>query len=338
MGVAYSDRDPVFSEFLPGDTKAALLAAIHELAVFQRWPYAAISGGYKYSLISPQGLACKLKIWDGGYTANGEAGIYVQFISYDEARSGVAHPIVAAGTRIYEAVLGECQFFLGTVGSSSTKPDGSPNWANSACGGVPYVPEASGYCFDEPVTFGPVTEAWWSSGSGNQTTALWGAGGGYGFRQGWRNDYAWDGCWNESLQKAYLDNGVDSGAALRLGVVTHPLRDFDTGQQTRWLDGSALYYEPFLLWGDGKGLPCRVRGQIWDAVAGSIDAGLGVEVVSEESSQSGPKFGVFTWRNYMHYQGSMSGYGGKGSYYSSLYLLKGLEPTEGSPLISNAVY
>ncbi len=317
MGVAYSDVPPIFAPNIDGETAAALQAGIHAAMTAAGIDSESTEDGYLYELRSDQNIACRVLIEDAG-VVGGKGQLTVQFRSVDGERLGVEHPIIYDTDRIYEMQLSRTQLFLALTGYSS---DEAPNgkWGLAVCGGVPYIPDLPLLCLEEPVQEQEeITEAWWSSGSDNNVLAD-----GYGFRVSWKNKWKWDGCWQGQRVGGYAS---PEPSILRLAVLARPLPDWAglSAQQTQYVNGDPLYIEPFVVWGETEGAIGRLRGQIWDAILATKDRPLEHEIVTEEFDPvTALKYGNFTWRNWMHYQGDMS-HGAKGSYYSGLYLLKSI--------------
>jgi hypothetical protein len=313
-----------------GASAQTLLTGIHYALGLAGWFSNPVEGGYEYIIYSPQGagLRARCRITDT-YRWGGHSGLVVQFLSFNGTRVGFPHPILYKPGRFYEVTANKCQLFLATTGHSSDSPEGEGGaWGNFVCGGIPYLPQLPDMCLQEPMPEQEVFEAWWSSGSDNNGAAA----NGYGFRVGWRNRWAWDGCWNGSLVSGYAS---PEQSVLRLGVLAQPYPDYGiypSYQQTQWALGTPLYIEPFLIWGETREAPGRLRGQIWDAMWCTLDQPLDSEIQTFE-----PPLGWLTWRNWTHFKGNMSK-GAAGSYYGSLYLLKKFDLEPDAPVESNYAY
>lgn len=317
MGVAYSDIPPIHTVGIDGETAVALRAGIHAMMVAAGIDFEAVENGYLYELLSDQSLRCRVLIKDAGLQVDGKSELTVQFQSVDGERLGVEHPLIYDTDRSYEITVSRAQLFIALTGYSSDEASNG-HWGQAVCGGVPFIPDLPLVCLDEGVQESEeVTEAWWSSGSGDNELAA-----PYGFRASWVNRWKWDGCWNGDLVGGY---NQPEPSILRLAVLAHPLPDFGSGipvaQQTIWVNGEPLYVDPFLIWGDAPGSIGRLRGQIWDAMLATADCPLDDEIETQEYAPiTGIPYGDFHWRNWMQFQGGAE-HGSPGSYYSALYLL-----------------
>lgn len=330
MGVAYSGR-VIHWPAINGGSAETLLAGIHQALTWAGWFGAAVEGGYEYVLYSPQGagLRARCRITDT-YRWAGYSGLVVQFMSFDSLRLGYPHPVLYHPGRFYEVTANKCQLFLATTGYSSDSPEGEGGgWGNFVCGGIPHLAELPDVCLEEPLPGQTVSEIWWSSGSDNNGLA---AAAGYGFRVGWRNRWAWDGCYNGYRVGGYA---APEQSVLRIAPLAQPYPDYGiypSYQQTQWAMGTPLYIEPFLVWGDTPDDYGRLRGQIWDAMWSTLDQPLDQEMQTYEPPQ-----GWLTWRNWTHFKGDMSK-GAPGSYYGSLFLLKKWELEPVAEIESNYAY
>ncbi len=322
MAVAYSNR-PIVTATIDGSTMGSLLSGLDASLVAAGWTSTAVAGGAEYTLTSPQSsgagnLQAKCRITNSGDTDLAASCARVQFLSLDGARLGRAHTIAVWPGRSYELIAGQCQMFLSLPGYASNTPGPGGAYSHCVCGGIPHLRKDCSA--DAPPA--DAVEAWWSSGIDNVTS-----GDTTCFRNSWYHTRArWSGCYNGDLA-----TGGGQANMLALRAVAHA--DYDLSfyrsyQKTQWMDQTAIFFDPLLLWGTGvdpaNGL-AKVRGQVWDAVLGSKDAPLGDEIVTDEVDPStGAALGRFHWRNWMHYEGDMS-FGAPFSYFASLYLLVSVE-------------
>jgi hypothetical protein len=339
MGIAYTkDTTPLHVRNIQGANASQLLFGLDSALRRAGLQSTEIDDGYEYYLYSDQGPEAKVRITDAGTPPGGIGRLNVRFRSFDDARIGVPHPLLYAAGRVYEIVASHQQIAISLTGYSSDQFDGSGQWGNSVIGGIPFVQDyAAGFCLEEsePVEEeDAVTEAWWSSGSGNSSLISVDE----GFRVNWRHyqhNGFWDGCWNGQ----YSGGFASDESALRLCVRAHSGADFLGGvdpEMVQHLDGTPLYLEPLLMWGDHNGAVARVRGQMWDALLASKHRDLEDQIqTSEFDPDSALLLGNFDWRNYMSSK-LASDREIKGSWYCALYLLIDVEKSV--VLESNYVY
>jgi hypothetical protein len=298
VGIAFSNQPIIPAAIVPDDDEDVFKAAFHDAATAAGWTAEVVTGGYLYTLESPQEdlvnpLDCKVRVINGENFGGTIIGMVVRFESSDGLRLGRSHALRIRLGRTYEVWAGASQLFISCVGYSSDSPEGTSTMQHACAGGVPYVPIVTGDCAAERVH--ETTEAWWSAGTS--------------FRYGWAPEWTdCGGCYNGVL------NLSDYTGQLILGAQASPEYDFGSqpGQQVQWHDGTALYLDPMLIW------ERRMRAQIWDAIRGSKHAALDHEITTEEAGAP------FTWRNWMSHKDidppttANSG----GTYHSALYLLQ----------------
>ena len=303
MGIAFSNT-PIVPAALVADTDEDIFkAGVHAAVTAAGWTPEAVTGGYLYTLTSPQAdfetpLTCKCRITNGENFGGTYIGMNVRFESADGLRLGRSHALRIRLGRTYEVWAGASQLFLSCAGYSSDSPEGVGGvMKHAVAGGVPYVPVITepDECAAERIH--TTTEAWWSVGTS--------------FRFGWDPEYPGDcsACYN-----GVLTSGGDYTNKLFLCAQASPESDFSgiVGQQVQWADDTPLLFDPMLAWEK------RVRAQIWDAVRGSKHAALDAEISTTESG------GEYTWRNWQSHKEinppvtNNSG----GTYHSALYLLQ----------------
>jgi hypothetical protein len=292
--VAYSHSRIVVDE-VDGTTQANLRAGLHAALELAGWIAESITDGYKYTIVTRQGLTAAC--WTGITSITGTPYITVQFGSADGAQMGLVHRLACTPSReSYQVIANECQMFVSLTGKWDLGTDGID--ATFVCGGVPYIPKD---VLLSDCSAPEITEAWWSSGSR------------YGFRNHTSHP---NGEYSACFDGELTTGGVE--ARLQLAPLTHANIDFfasmsDPPPKTQWFDGTPLYTDPLLLWGTPI---ARVRGQIWDAMLGSTAQALDHEITTEEiNPDTGDAYdGEFIWRNFM-YSDNLA------THYSSLYLL-----------------
>ena len=310
MGIAFSQRK-VIRTLIPGANQESFIEAIDLALPFAGWTrIEAVDDGFKYRLTSDQGLIARCII-----KPHSTAQIIVQFLSEDETQLGREHFLLMQAGREFVLIAGHCQMFLYLPEYSDDEHDGAHQ--HSVAGGIPYVDpaeigsEVEGQCAltsdDDDIT----TELWWSSS--DCTGAVDG-------RANFRyslicHQAVWSACRNG----VEAHTGSTGGDALVIYPLRHPNSPaYPSGQITAFVDGTNLWIDPLIGWGDRNGIT-KVRGQLWDAQLATVDKPLDDEFLSEEQDVNS-ETGQASWINYTHYKGSMTE-GEPHSYNGSLYLL-----------------
>jgi hypothetical protein len=306
VAVAYSNH-PVSHTTIRSDTSAHLLADLDTALTAVGWSSSVVTGGHKYTLTSPQGYTCKVKIWDAGDSNR----IRVQFLSTDETLSGYVHPLlygVAAVYNIgYELVAGRCQFFLAVIGiTTQSLVVGTHDY--TVAGGIPYVPASVVPECTASAGSDATTQIWWSSGAGGSDYSDVRLGrvcsGGYSY------------CLNSTVfvsTAAGADSGLTSG--LRIFPFTS-VENVDVWYAARpravkYGSGATMYVEPYIGWGE------QIRGQLWDAVQATKGQLLDTTLVTSTIDTNGHAVSL-TW---LVWNENITTRGGGGTYFSTLYLL-----------------
>ncbi len=169
MPVAYSNL-PIVKGTMRADTAAHMVADLDGLVTLAGWTVkTAVTGGFRYTLTSPQGFQCKVLVQDDvNYHADWPAvvlypsdfGLVVQFMNFDETVKGFPHQLIPSrlGPRYtgpMQVIVGICQLFISVPGSTIT-------WG-SVAGGIPSRPNDTGPCNAGLGTV-TVTDIWWSCG------------------------------------------------------------------------------------------------------------------------------------------------------------------------------
>lgn len=314
MGIAYSGTDIVWTAF-DGSTKELFVANFHAAALQANWGWSEIADGYEYLLTSPQAgmQPVRLKLWKEPtpYNAN---RVCFQMLSQDGARVASIYPIRCDGE--YKLHANACQFFLARTGVTlGAGWDGifgyyMGMWA--ICGGIPYVPTLA-----EGALPGGGEISWVDHAPQEPNEAWWCC---QEFRWSWHCT-GFDACWNgdhrHQIDKytPYSFQYITPGRGfLHLPVVT-PVLVYNHAKAVWWDDHEGdepLYLDPLIAWGQNTATADNIiRGQLWDAVIVSVDRPLDHEMSFED----------LDWVNYMHWEGYLPY---SLSYYSSLYLLKGI--------------
>jgi hypothetical protein len=303
MGLAASEGVIVYSEQIRGDTKTHLIDDLRDAGELAGWGSQAITGGFKFTLLSKQDLSCKLKIWDDGDSNQ----IKLQFLSFDESRQGYRHKLRTGGGRIYLAHVNRCQLFAARLGVELF--DG----VEAVQGGIPFVPELTNQCSVSLAGFQPA-EAWWSCGDTDPGTDP------QNFRRSHLSGAAWSACYNADLMntESNTTGGYAEMARLQIAGVNLAVNvGFFGGpvQLTQFSNGRPLYLDPLILWGSGHAhnSVARHRGQLYDAMMPSLDRPLDYKETICGAD----------WTNYMH----GPTHNQTGTKFGCLYLLTGITPT-----------
>ncbi len=257
MGVAWTQLPVVYNSAIRGDTSANLRSDIDGTLLAAGWVHdRAISNGFIYRFSSPQLLVAKCRIQDTGRTILGSPMLDVQFMSDDEARTGLVYPIgfrdgTVAGDLHphYQMVAGKCQMFLSYPGHVNAD-------VGTVYGGIPRLPlTVTGDCLiDQPEPL-LTDELWWSGGllgNGNDTNI--------------RNSHfiyrAYSFCQNHILFNNTVTEDPSTGP-LQLFPLT-PTFNVDAAFVfgpliLKYVDQQPLVIDPLLGW------RFAIRGQLWDS-------------------------------------------------------------------------
>lgn len=321
---------PVLYTLLRADTSAHLRADLDAAVLAAGWTVdSTLVNGKVYLMTSPQGLQAKCRIQDTGRAVFlGPHVIDVQFNDVAGTSPGFQHDLPYGGGWIsankYTAQIGICQIFIKAAGQTSESHDGTRVY--NVAGGIPWYPIP----LEEPCQVGehvPPTILWWTGGGcetnrGNQAN----------FRTS-RFQYA-----------AYSVN-VNGGLYVAPGdSVTHATVDsYELGPlqiltQTATYNVDFWYYVPpkTLVYqppGTTPERPLNVEpllmfrynmiGQLWDAFCKTAPTALDEVITTVEKDQFGNDYDV-TWEAY-NYDIPDELKGGGGTWYSTLYLLKGFD-------------
>lgn len=274
MGFAASNRPITYSTF-PTDNISQIINGLHTRLTSVGWTSVAITGGYKYTIQAPDStLVAKVKIHDDGFGL-----ATVQFMSFDETRLGYTHKIAPSPGRILQVWANCCQLFTSIRGGIAP---GVPleviSNLSTVAGGILYVPkDLLGEC---GVDAGPAlaNEIWWSNGD----TSIFDSS---NFR--WiTSPKAWSACYNGNLMVADPStySNLNSLRLIPVGITLPWPGVFGIVPRTKFYNSTEpLWFEPILCWGQGPSYDgiSRWRGQIYDAVQGSLYAPIDDRIVTQ---------------------------------------------------------
>jgi hypothetical protein len=283
MGVADSGGPYVYATFA-GDTPPGFVAGIKDQLVAAGWTATAVTGGWSFLGVSPQGLSVKVKIWDPG---GSDPIVNFQFSS--ASATGIERRVLVGTGFEFQIVANPCQFFLSRPGLAGL-PSGSV-----VCGGVPWVPESA--CGGSTAAEA-AEEAWWAMSDFYGSpffpahtlrtmllhyTTFHGMG---------------EAVWNGVFAQSATALGSFGQGVPEIVAITYP-GDIDGGSfnqyETRWYPDTALVYEPLIAWGDTLSAAPVVRGQLWDAVVLSKDYPMDSTYAAE---LAGPPYDARSWINF----------------------------------------
>lgn len=203
MGVRYTNGPIVYQTAIASTNRTVFVAGIDAILSKVAVARVGVTGGWKYTFQSPEGLQVKLWVQDLGDAD--EFNAYVRFTptSPDETQTGLIQSMLVGAGYTYEAWANRCSFFLAPAGSVPTRQNvgfsiGIPALASSNSG---------------PCTAGgssvSVTQLWWSA------NAAGGIVGASDFRQGRTQTGLYSLMYNGALYTA-----SDGNDALTLSLVT----------------------------------------------------------------------------------------------------------------------
>jgi hypothetical protein len=296
MGVRYTNGPIKYSTSIRSDSSAHLIADLDAVLGPCALARATCTGGFKYTLQSPDGLQMKVWVQDLGDHNTLNSFLRITPTSADELRVGVYAFLILDG-RTFEAWANVCQFFVSPFGDAASQ-------YYFACGILALQPTESGPCAagGESVT---VTEIWWSSASSADN-----------FRNGWIASGYYALCYNGSLYNSPATYDA-SGLILTLLPfcsaynVTNPASSPASIQ--KYNSGLGLRIDALLA------QSVTVYGQLWDAHLYTLPATLDSTVALTDTDAGGGTLNTswLAWNNYI----PSSPNGGLGTVLATLFLL-----------------
>lgn len=317
MGVRYSHR-PVIYTTIRADTAANMIGDIDAALTSIGIQRTAVTGGFKYTLQSPEGLQMKLWIQDLGDHTIFNTFIRFTPTSMDEMETGQIQAIFvgAAGFPAYEIWANCCQFFLAPPGFASGNSS-----VNFACGVLALPANSTGACTagaGQPT----VTELWWTSSSGT---------GAFGEASSFRNSRYATGSYSLAYNgNVYVAPANSDPLLLSLLVLCAAVNvDFSRGSPARvekYGSGLGLRIDAFLAHAQ------QIYGQLWDAHIYTLPATLDSTVNLTDVDDAGNTVET-SWLAWNNSVGSDPN-GGGGTVLGTLFLLTSLLTEE----IANVAY
>lgn len=300
MGIRYSGGPIRFFQAIRSDSAAHMIIDIDTVLSPCALAKASVTGGFKYTLESPDGLQMKLWVQDLG-----DHTIFATFIrmtptSADELLTGVTQVLILDG-RTYEAWANCCQFFIAPLADS-----GSISPVSFACGipALPLVPSP---------TFPTVTDLWWSSSSGN---------GAFSFAQNFRDSrYALGSfsiCINAALYNAAGNTDLNTiSLAPMCSAFNVDVTNRSAFGATKYGNGDGLRIDALLTSGQ------FIYGQFWDAHLLTIPATAIDEAVTLTELDSKGNIVTSHWIAW-NYSVPPDPNAGSGTILATLFLLSGI--------------
>lgn len=290
MGIAYAQHHQIYAQFR-SDTAQHMIDDIDAIVTSAGWTNkVAVTNGWKYSLLSPQGLTCKVLIHDNGARIGplSVSAISIQLMSNDELSVGMEHHLVYGVSAYvalgYQIIVGYTQFFISIPGIDS----GSTSFAtaHSVSGGIPRVPDGTDVdCTAEG--FNVISQLWWSCASGDD-----------GVRFNFRDHLFCSRFFSYNLNGVVFIGSAGFGpqdGSLQIYSIA-PTYNLDLPGTSVPLtvyygSGQALDIDAFVGWA------FSIYGQIWDAFLRTKADPLDGVYVTTEVDEKGVQYQV-TWKAY----------------------------------------
>jgi hypothetical protein len=317
MGIAYAQMHQLYGR-VRANTSVNLRADLDIILNDAGWSNkVAVSNGYKYSLLSPQSLTCKVLIKDKG-TVVGPVGVHaitIQFMSNDEMSLGMEHHLAYGVYTQYQVIVGYCQLFISLPSEYGGGTLGA--YFHTFAGGIPRIPDGTSVdCVAEHGA--DISQSWWTCSSGEYA---------FGITESFRSHLYCN--YNYSYNRnglVTIGTGPQTQASPTLQLYTiKPTTNVEIQEYlghsppTKYYGtNTPLDIDAFVGWG------YYIQGQIWDAFlrtgAGTVD---GV-VATQELDSDGNYYFVY-WKAY------------NSTFYGTLYL-RYTDPEKAAGDGSNYVY
>jgi len=325
MGVAFSDSAIAYQP-LRTDDPDNFIDDLDEVLVGVGWVSTPVTGGFIYTLTSPQGLQARLQVRNLGDSVP-FAGTYkyvtLQFLNMTGSVVGFEHKVTTGpgfSAEEYWVLAGICQVFIAILGNSTSTISGVPPDAHrtSFAGGIPYI----------PTPIGPECEA--SSGDAEVTTSIWWSSRRGGTPEQWQHIRTGRYCCNyfdfQRNGAVYIHNNSSSLDTPYTGTLQlYPLtmtEDVDFWFYTfpriiRYGDDGYMKITPYLGW------TFSIWGQLWDAFLATDVLPLESTVEYDETDVDTGGTRHTSWIAWNYYGASSTLLGGIGTMFATLCLLTG---------------
>ncbi len=324
MAVAWS-KHTIFFGGLRNDSFANLLADFDAAVVSVGWVNAgAITGGNEYRLTSPQGMSCRLRIWDvGDHDGSGRHFCHLQMTSDDGTVLGYNHGLyhgVSAYEPSYQAVIGRCQILLALPDHAEDLVIAGARGYTFAAG-IPFVPpeNLSADC-EASAGIDATSDIFWSCSLDSTT--------GFDFRNSRYCTFSFS---------HYRNGVVKLGSSFSADAYNGPLCYFplcgsdnvDRGdhippQALKYSSGTPFDVDALVGW------EWHIRGQLWDAFLRSKDETLDSQITTTETDAGANSFMAdwIAWNRKV--PDDVVDKSGDGTWLATLYLLT-RNPFTGGP-------
>jgi hypothetical protein len=318
MGVRYSGKRILYSNSVRSDSAANMRADLDALLSRVAIARAAVTGGFKYTLQSPDGLQVKIWVQDLSDTDGFRGYLRVTPTSADESYAA-SYALLWLSGDPYEIWTNPYQVFIAMLGDPAA--NSAPKASSFGCG-IPALPSGGGPC-SATGALPTITDLWWSSvGVLGSFFTING--------QNFRNSRF------DNVGFALYYNGASYTAGSGLGPLgMMPLcqtRNPDYAYESpaaiaRYSLGTGLRIDPLIALGP------QVYGQLWDAHFYTLPQLVDTVVTLQDTDSAGQTINT-TWSAWN--SGSPdSPSGGKFTVLGTLFLLLSAPETES---VANIAY
>lgn len=286
MALAYSDL--TIARGTISANPATIQADLHLLLTEAGWASSPYGTGKLYAVVSPQGLAAQVRIWDE-VDANFASCLTFQWVTSSSPLSaGLKHHLRMDAAYTYYVWANCCSLFMARPGVTHS---GAHPW--SVCGGIPWadgLTTPTAQCAAQSPAGPNVTnELWWSSGA-DSGVALFAAATLESFRSGhYCKRYSF--CRNGVVSSVELDA---ESTALALAIMRpagyDSRRHLGFASGMKFLDGTPMASDPVLIRG------AEFTGQLYDACL--LSAPMALEAVEEITETTPTPDRITSWVNH----------------------------------------
>lgn len=288
MGIAFSGAhapEQIYYGTFTGTDRDSYIAEWDTRFRSVGWIATPITGGFRYTITSPEGLTALVEMW---HTDNTGQVWFRMLSSGATSRVSTSYFVYPIGTAIDSTpqtmVLwcNPCQWFIAKVGTSGS----GEFWPRSVMGGIPKTDACDG---------GLAGESWWFLGDDNFNGT---------FRRTCEPSTSFSVCTNGVLRAS------PSAAyeADRLRIVrrvwtawNHWDRSdaYHANDPVVFADGTGILYDPLIAWSVTDGKVAPIQGELWDSFMDTKEAALEATRSTTEPMAGGGT-GTRQWASFMH--------------------------------------